>query len=247
MRPGYYEYGGDEYYPNESMGGGTGGVDADYERYQQGSRPYGQGTIYPDGYISDSYYHEGGNFEDPQYYYYDEYDPDFDYYDYDEEEFFLENGYYPEDHMMALNQEQPPHPNFPEGTTPQSSAAGRRKLPDVSQISESEAYLSDRSGLEADRDAANRRRQLPNDPSALRVSVGGVAEVPTTSGTFTRVADDGSMLPGCEVGDPSVGFMGAEQMGEDELIGDATGGDEYYDGEEWYPEGYGPEDYFYAG
>ncbi|XP_063726066.1 protein unc-13 homolog B-like isoform X3 [Symsagittifera roscoffensis] len=247
VRPGYYEYGGDEYYPNESMGGGTGGVDADYERYQQGSRPYGQGTIYPDGYISDSYYHEGGNFEDPQYYYYDEYDPDFDYYDYDEEEFFLENGYYPEDHMMALNQEQPPHPNFPEGTTPQSSAAGRRKLPDVSQISESEAYLSDRSGLEADRDAANRRRQLPNDPSALRVSVGGVAEVPTTSGTFTRVADDGSMLPGCEVGDPSVGFMGAEQMGEDELIGDATGGDEYYDGEEWYPEGYGPEDYFYAG
>ena len=34
---------------------------------------------------------------------------------------------------------------------------------------------------------------------------------------------------------------------ENDLIGDATGGDEYYDGDDWYPEGYGPEDYYYHG
>ncbi|XP_075248852.1 protein unc-13 homolog B-like isoform X3 [Convolutriloba macropyga] len=243
--PGYYEYSDTEFYPPGAEAGG--GRDADYERYQQGSRPYGHSGIYPDGYISDSYYHEngagggaGGGFDDP-YYFYDEYDPDFEYYDYDEEEYFLENGYYPDEPYLDPNQEHP-GPNFPEGTTPQSSAVGRRKLPDVSQISESEAYLSDRSGLDTDREGGSRHRHLPTDPNNLRMN-GSSDQVPvSSSGGFSR--GTGSELVGTSE-DPN-SFM-HEPIPDEDLIGDATGGDEYYDGEEWYPEGYGPEDYFYAG
>ena len=224
------------------------------------------------GYISDSYYQDE-NFDD-SYYYYDDYDPEYDY-EYDDDEYYLENEYYPEDPNFV----DPHGMHGPAGVVdpnasylpeqPQSSAVGRRKLPDVSQISESEAYLSDRSGLETDRES-QRRRQLPSEPNnaaSIRDKVySNVNQLPVTGHPFrfpaTSSADPSRPLvsseqdPTIPVSNGSLDFSGARggsiapvlgDVQENDLIGDATGGDEYYDGDDWYPEGYGPEDYYYHG